>query len=322
MQTKQLSDFPTITIITPSLNQGMYINDTIDSVLSQNYPALDYQVWDGGSTDETHSILRSYGEALYWFSEPDAGQSNAINKGWRKSRGEIVSWLNSDDSLCPGALQHVGFFFNHHPEVDVLYGDCEIVDQTGKFLQLYPTQPYDFKMLILSTVNFIPQPATFIRRKVLDDIGYLEESLDLVMDFDYWLRAGKTHQFAYTQGRLARLRTHYQAKSIASLENFGKELVQIYTAFFASPDLPADIRPLRAKAMSNIYYRAADCSFWGNQLEDARRFAWKSWQFNPARFRSLWFYLVLGKLGRNIADKKYRNPYILQGQSEGAITDR
>jgi glycosyltransferase involved in cell wall biosynthesis len=322
MSTKPFSELPTITIITPTLNQGMYIKETIDSVLNQGYPALDYQVWDGGSTDQTHSILQSYGKNLCWISEPDRGQSNAINKGWLKSRGDIVAWLNSDDCSYPGALEHVGAFFSQHPEVDMLYGDCEIINEAGKFLQFYPTKPFDFEKLILHTENYIPQPAAFIRKKVLEDIGYLDETLNLVMDFDYWLRAGKAHQIVYIQKRLAQLRTHRQAKSIASLGNFGKELVFIYQKFFASPDLPDYIRPLKQRAMSNIYYRAADCSYWGRQLLDARRFAWKSWQFYPARLRRLWFYLALGKLGRNIADKKYRNPYILQGHSDGEISDR
>ncbi len=322
MSTKPPSQIPIITIITPTLNQGIYIKDTIDSVLYQNYPALDYQVWDGGSTDQTHSILRAYGENLCWFSEPDTGQSNAINKGWRKSQGDIVAWLNSDDCLYPGALQHIGAFFSQHPEVDVLYGDCEIIDQAGKFLQFYPTQPFNFEKLILVAENFIPQPATFIRRKVLEDIGYLDETLHFVMDFDYWLRAGKAHRIAFIKERLARLRTHNQAKSITSLGNFGKELVLIYEKFFSTSDLPDHIRPLKQKAMSNIYYRAADCSFWGGELADARRFALKSWQFYPTRLRRLWLYLALGNFGRKLAEERFHNPYIIRDQSERVSTDR
>jgi glycosyltransferase involved in cell wall biosynthesis len=315
MLTKQSLDLPTITIITPSLNQGEYIRTTIDSVFSQDYPALEYQVRDGGSTDQTLQILRSYGDKLCWFSEPDTGQSNAINKGWQKSQGDIVAWLNSDDYLCPGVLNQIGAYFRDHPEVDVLYGDCDIIDQAGKVLLSYPTQPFDFANLVLSTVNYIPQPATFIRKRVLENTGYLDESLDYVMDFDYWLRAGKEHRFAYIHERLASLRTHDQAKSIASLGKFGKELVHIYEQFFDSPDLPEYIRSLKQRAMSNIYYRAADCSFWAGQLADARRCAWKSWQFFPTRLRRLWFYLAIGKFGRNLAEKRFHNPYVIQIQN-------
>ena len=132
---------PVITIVTPSLNQGEFIRQTINSVLSQDYPGVDYQVWDGGSTDATLSILKAYGDKLRWYSEPDRGQAEAINKGWKKATGEILAWLNSDDLLYPRALNQVSATFNEHPEVDILYGDCDCVDQDGKVLMRYPTEP-------------------------------------------------------------------------------------------------------------------------------------------------------------------------------------
>jgi len=303
---------PTITIITPSLNQGDFIKNTIDSILDQDYPAVEYQVRDGGSTDKTLAILKSYREKLRWFSEPDTGQANAINRGWTQSQGEIVAWLNADDYFDPGALRRVGTYFKDHPEVDVLYGDCDIVDYSGKVLQSYPTQPFDYTKLILFTVNFLPQPATFLRRSVLQHIGYLDESLHYVMDFDYWLRAGKAHRFAFLPERLACLRTHDQAKSIANLGRFGKELVRTYERFFSSPDLPEKIGSLKSRAMSNIYYRAADCSFWAGQLAESRGHALKSWMFYPLRLRRLWFYLALGQFGRDLAERRTRNPYLFQ----------
>lgn len=305
-------NLPTITIITPSLNQGDFIKNTIDSILGQNYPTVEYQVRDGGSNDKTLSILKSYGEKVCWFSEPDTGQANAINTGWSKSQGDILAWLDSDDCLYPGALRKVGVYFRDHPEADVLYGDCDIIDQEGKVLQPYPTQSFDFIRLVLLSANYIPQPATFIRKRVLSNIGYLDESLNYVMDFDYWLRAGKAHRFAYLHERLACLRTHYQAKSIANLGKFGKELVQIYEKLFASVDLPYSIRPLKRRAMSNIYYRAADCSFWAGQLAESRGYASKSWMFSPFRLRRLWFYLALGQFGRDLAERRIRNPYLFK----------
>jgi len=312
MSSQQPENLPLITIITPSLNQGGYIQTTINSVLGQDYPALEYQVRDGGSTDQTLTILKSYGERLCWYSEPDTGQSNAINKGWQNSQGDILAWLNSDDCLYPGALERVGAYFRDHSEVDVLYGDCDIIHQSGKVLQPYPTKIFDFSDLVLTSVNYIPQPATFIRKQVLEDIGYLDESLDYVMDFDYWLRAGKTHRFAYIHERLAGLRSHYQAKSIANLGKFSKELVYTYEKLFASPDLPVNIRSLKAPSMSNIYYRAVDCSFWAGQLAESRRYAWKSWTYSPFRLRRLWPYLVLGRFGWDLAKKRLHNPYLIQ----------
>jgi glycosyltransferase involved in cell wall biosynthesis len=286
---------PVISIVTPSFNQGEFIRQTIDSVLNQDYPRLDYQVWDGGSSDETLSILRSYGEGLRWQAEPDRGQAQAINKGWAMAKGDIVAWLNSDDLLQPGALSQVGTFFNEHPEVDILYGDCDCMDQNGTVLMPYPAESFDLRKLVLKTINYIPQPATFIRRRVLDKIGMLDETLHYVMDFDYWLRAGIEHNFAYLPAPLAKLRIHAQAKSSADLGRFGAELIKIYHQFFASPNLPDSLRRIRPRAMSNIYYRAAGGSFEAGDLRTARRYAWKSWLFYPVRLRRLWLKLVIGK---------------------------
>jgi glycosyltransferase involved in cell wall biosynthesis len=295
MPTQQRDPMPVISIVTPSYNQGEFIRQTIDSVLSQGYPRLDYQVWDGGSTDGTLAILKSFGEGLRWHSEPDRGQAQAINKGWAKAEGEILAWLNSDDMLCPGALNQAGAYFNEHPEVDILYGECDCMDRNGTVLMRYPTEPFDFRKLVLNTINYIPQPATFIRKRVLDKIGRLDETLSYVMDFDYWLRAGIEHHFAVLPARLAKLRIHPNAKSSADLGKFGAELIHIYHQFYATPNLPNSIRKIQPQAMSNIYYRAAGGAFEAGDLREARRFAWKSWQLNPIRLRRLWFNLVLGK---------------------------
>ena len=164
---------------------------------------------------------------------------------------------------------------------------------------------------MLTTLNYIPQPATFIRKRVLDKIGLLDETLHYGMDFEYWLRAGIEHRFEYLPALLAKLRIHPKAKSTADLDQFGVELTKIYHQFYANPNLPAPLRLIQAQAMSNIYYRAADCSFGAGNLRQARQQAWKSWRYQPARLRRLWFYLVLGKIGKQLAtpgreNEKYR----------------
>ena len=115
---------PTVSIVTPSFNQGRFIRETIESVLSQDYPAIEYMVIDGGSTDETVSILKSYGNRIFWISEPDSGQSDAINKGWKRATGEILTWLNSDDVYLPGAIAKAADYLQRHPNVGVVYGDA------------------------------------------------------------------------------------------------------------------------------------------------------------------------------------------------------
>ncbi|MFO0964057.1 MAG: glycosyltransferase family 2 protein [Gemmataceae bacterium] len=131
-------DVPLVSIVTPSFNQGRFIRRTIDSVLSQDYPRIEYVVIDGGSTDETIDVLRSYGSRLEWVSEKDRGQSHAINKGLSRTKGAIVAYLNSDDTLAPGAVATAARHFQEHPDWDLIYGEGEYIDEEDKALGLYP----------------------------------------------------------------------------------------------------------------------------------------------------------------------------------------
>ena len=251
-----MNSLPTISVVTPTLNQRAYIEATIDSVLAQDYPGLEYLIIDGGSTDGTLEVLASYGKHLSWISEADTGQAAAINKGWQRSNGEIVAWLNSDDLYLPGAIQQVGTFFSTHPEVDVLYGDCEMIDESGRFLRNYLTKPFDLLEFVRKTENYLPQPATFIRRHVLQNCGLLDEGLVYTMDFDYWLRVGLKHSFAYLNLPFAQLRVHATAKSITGLGRLAGELVQVFQRFFSTENLPPTLKNVEREAMANMYHRA------------------------------------------------------------------
>ena len=262
---------------------------------------------DGGSTDGSIDLLRSYGNRLNWLSEPDAGQSAAINKGWRLGQGEIIAWLNSDDLLYPGALQRVGQAFTDQAEIGFLYGDCDFIDAAGQVTSTYPSRSYDYRQLLFE--NYIPQPTVFMRRNLLESVGWLDETLHYGMDYDYWLRAGLKHPAAYLPTRLAALRLHPEAKSSAHLAQFAVENARIFERLFGQNDLPGAVAAEKNAALSSIYWRAADCSFWGGNLKQARFYAWKSWRGRPARVRSLWLWLALGPVGRKWAEKLYGNPY-------------
>jgi glycosyltransferase involved in cell wall biosynthesis len=184
-----VKEAPLVSIVTPSLNQGRFIRRTIDSVLGQTYPHLEYRVIDGGSTDNTLEVLRSYGSGLSWTSEPDQGQANAINKGFTKSKGEILAYLNSDDTLNPKAVETVVSLFRKNPHLSMLYGDAKYIDGNDRVIRAYPTADYSFEQLMQYCC--ICQPAAFWTAQIARDIGTFNESLHFHMDYDYWLRMGK-----------------------------------------------------------------------------------------------------------------------------------
>lgn len=206
---------PKMSIVTPSYNQGHFLEETILSVLNQGYPELEYILVDGGSSDGSVDIIEKYAQQLaYWVSEPDNGQSHAINKGFRRATGDILAWLNSDDLYLPGALQTVGRFLAEHPEVDMIYGDQVDIDEMGRVFRA--TRSLNFSKLgLLSRAASIPQPTFFMRRHVYEQVGGLDETLDWCMDYEYVLRiAFAGHRIVRIPQNLAKFRYHGTSKTV------------------------------------------------------------------------------------------------------------
>jgi glycosyltransferase involved in cell wall biosynthesis len=202
-----------ISIVTPSYNQGRFIERTLQSVLSQDIGGLEYLVMDAGSTDETLSVLERYADRLTWGSEPDRGPSDAINKGFHRASGPILGWLNSDDIYYPGTLKAVLAFFERHPDVGVVYGDTHHIDEHDSILEVYPTEEWNWERL--KETCFISQPAAFFRRRVFEEFGPLAVGIR-GMDYDFWLRLGKNHvRFAHLPKFLAATRLHKDAFTMA-----------------------------------------------------------------------------------------------------------
>lgn len=204
--------FPIVTIVTPSYNQGRFIRETIESVLSQDYPAIEYMVIDGASTDDTVSILKSYGSRISWISEPDRGQSEAINKGWKRATGEILAWLNSDDVYLPGAISAAVTHLQNHRDVALIYGDGFHIAQDGKTLGRFPSEPFSTGRL--KETCFIAQPATFVRRSVIEQVGFIRDSLRYCMDYDLWIRISKQYRLEYVRVPMASIRLHNDCKTV------------------------------------------------------------------------------------------------------------
>jgi Glycosyl transferase family 2 len=179
---------PTISIVTPSFGQGRFIERTLYSVISQNYPALEYVVQDGGSTDDTVDVLRRYDASLSrWVSEPDNGQGDAINRGFADTSGEIMAYLNSDDLLLPGSLAYVASYFAAHPDVDVVYGNRTIIDEYDRQIGIWVLPRHDDEQI--SLLDFVPQETLFWRRRAWEAAGgKIDESLHFAIDWDLLLR--------------------------------------------------------------------------------------------------------------------------------------
>ena len=248
-------NMPLVSVVTPSFNQAGFIEETIRSVLSQDYPNIEYIIIDGGSTDGTLDILRRYDDQLTWFSEPDEGQSDALNKGFRLAQGTILGWLNSDDTYTPGAVRAAVDFLASHPQVGMVYGACNIINEHSEIVGHVPSEPFEYERELLG--NYIPQPATFIRKHVMRDVGYLDVKVQYAMDYDLWLRIGLSHQIANLPKTLANFRLHSASKTMA--EHTGRlwpAILTFYNRIFSDPRLPETYHALKAKVYRRAHWRA------------------------------------------------------------------
>jgi glycosyltransferase involved in cell wall biosynthesis len=244
-------NLPFVSIITPSLNQGRFIRDTIESVLSQEYPRLEYIIMDGGSTDDTLDILRSYGGRLIWRSAPDAGQAEAVNSGFRLARGEILGWLNSDDTYLPGTVKAAVWHLAANTETAVVYGDAYYIDEKNAITGTYPTE--DFSLSRLAGACIICQPAAFIRRAALHAVGMLDPGLRYCMDYDLWIRLGRRFRIDRIQRFLANSRRYPETKSWSDRDQLFEEIYTVAERSFGH--VSPHWRVCRA------YYRLVDFSW-------------------------------------------------------------
>ncbi|MFZ5884734.1 MAG: glycosyltransferase family 2 protein [Chloroflexota bacterium] len=215
-----------VSIVTPSYNQARYLEQTLRSVLEQDYPRIEYIVIDGASTDGSVDILKQYADRLaYWVSEKDSGQAEAINKGLARARGDIVAWLNSDDFYLPGAVTAAVKAFEAHPEAGLVYGDTVAVDEQGEFIHFPRYAQWTLEDLL--TFHILGQPAVFMRREVLLQAGFLDPSFHFLLDHQLWIRMASIAPMVYVPERWAAGRFHESAKNVAQAAKFGEEAFRI-----------------------------------------------------------------------------------------------
>jgi glycosyltransferase involved in cell wall biosynthesis len=305
-----MPDYPLVSVVTPSLNQGQFLESTIRSVLEHNYPTIEYFVIDGGSTDESVTIIQSYTSRLaYWISEKDNGQSHAINKGLSRARGEILGWLNSDDVLLPGTINRVVTVFRDNPDVDVVYGHLERIDARGQRLPT-PKLPKDRDVFDKSHAlneSVVNQAGCFWRRGIMEKVGLLNESLHYCMDNEYWMRillaGGK---FMRVDDTLAQFRLSSGSKTLGQTTKMALEGLSVIESFLAQIDLAerlgltkSQLQQQANKGLANVCLHAFYGCVKGKKWMESLRWFLKAHRYYPLiLLRWKWFDLLIARIIR------------------------
>jgi len=299
---------PRISIVMPSLNQAQFIEEAIRSVLLQGYDDLEFIIMDGGSTDGTIDIIKKYEPWLsFWVSERDHGQSDALNKGFNRSTGDILAWLNSDDIYCMGALRSVGRCYQLHPETGLLYGDSEVIDANGAVTDRIKGQEADLESLLVR--NVIPQPSAFFSRTAFEKSGGINTDLHFIMDYELWLRMMMQGiRSYYISQLLSQFRWYQVSKSGSYSTQFGYEYLSFVEKLFRDRQNDRLIKT-KLKAFHYAFTMIMACNGRGADDDDILR-AFVLWTQHLEQY--LDDYLKDPKLW---ADSLYRigNAYCLQG---------
>lgn len=318
---------PIVSIVTPSFNQGQFIEDTILSVLNQNYPKIEYLIIDGGSNDGSVEIIKKYENKLaYWISEKDNGQTHAINKGWAISNGEIIAWLNSDDTYVnSNVVSEVVRNFIDNPQWGMLYGDCWIVNEKGErenrdgYLDNLPAIPFNINSFLLR--NHIGQPASFFKKEVVLEVGGLNEKLHYGMDFDLFAKIGLRFKIGNLHNvPLAKFRVHSKAITSKLGISFVEEMSLLFKQITSNKLFPDSSKNVLNVVLSNLYFEQADRYISYAEHKKARHFLWKSiWKYpgiirmkGISKFTSIVFWSLIGERTTkySIRIKEYIKDYL------------
>lgn len=277
---------PLVSIITPSFNQARFLEHTILSVLRQDYPAIEYLVVDGGSTDGSADVIHKYSDRLsWWVSEKDSGQAEAINKGIKHSSGEIVAWLNSDDLYLPGAVAQAVEILNREKNLGMVFGDALSIDENGRPIGKFSFG--DWGLADLLAFRIICQPAVFIRRSALEQAGLLSPEFHYMLDHQLWIQIARKHQIRHvpTQplisgrpvaGLWAAARYHQDAKNVSQAAKFSLETMRLLDWMHTLPDLQTAIRANQKRIASGAYRLNARYLLDGNLPQKALASYWQA----------------------------------------------
>jgi glycosyltransferase involved in cell wall biosynthesis len=272
---------PLVSIIIPSFNQGKYIEKCIASILNQSYKNIEIIIIDGGSTDETISIIEKYSSFIYyWQSKKDNGQSDAINQGFLLARGKYVGWINSDDELLPDCIQNSIDVLDNREDIILTYGSIIKVDENDNTLSIshYP----DFNLVdIIKYAGYISQPGNIIRRSSLKTIGLLDESLHFQMDLDLWIRLSFVGKLENLHIPLAKFRIHNASKTSIKKYIAAHDILYIYSKLYSRQDLPIELLGIKKEAYCNAYLYCANQYLDSQMLADGMKYLSLCRKCNP-----------------------------------------
>lgn len=241
-----------VSIVTPSFNQAPYLEQTLRSVLDQDYPSLEYIVVDGASTDGSVDILKKYTDRLaWWVSEKDSGQGEAINKGLARANGEIIAWLNSDDYFLPDTISSVVRIFEENPDVILIYGDMLAVDERGQTTNILKYSQLSLEDLLCFQI--IGQPAVFFRRDAYEKAGGLDTTFHFLLDHHLWIRLAQQGRILHVPAVWAAARYHAQAKNRLRAAEFGREAFRILDWAKSQPGLDGTVSKVERRARASAH---------------------------------------------------------------------
>jgi glycosyltransferase involved in cell wall biosynthesis len=272
---------PLVSIITPAYNRARELPETIESVLAQTYPNIEYIVLDDGSTDATSQVLQRYGSRLRVERHANMGEARTVNRGWSIARGELIATVNSDDPVLPEFVARAVAFMQAKPDVLVGYPDWAMIDDTGRVIRHVQVPEYDAANMVRWSCC-MPGPGAVMRRRVLELAGQRNPEFRYVGDFEFWLRASRHGRFARIPYTLAQWRNHEDATTnTAAGPRMAAELVRIVHAYFAAPDLPPEIRASEAEALAVACYVAGTQCLEAGAIGAARRYYLRSLYYHP-----------------------------------------
>lgn len=276
-------ELPLVTIVTPAYNRASYLDETIRSVLEQDYPNLEYIVLDDGSTDDSAEVIRKYAASLRFESHLNMGETRTVNRGFSLARGEILGVVNSDDPLYPGAVGKIVERFLARPDLLVAYPDWDMIGPEGEFQQRITTFEYDYRNMI-RWHHCVPGPGAFFRRGVAERLGGRDTQFRYVADFDFWLRAGLLGPFERIPEVLATFRTHPDSASVSAKgSSMAEEHIRLVRKIYALPELPEEVLRVRREAFSSAHFVASVVcgpeSTWEKRLHCLKAIGYCPWKY-------------------------------------------